>query len=208
MPGVQAPSDFTMPAIDLDAIRAFVQEHVPEGLRGHCERTATRARMLAIHHGVDPRKAEAAGLLHDFVKYYSREELDAAIREIGFGTLEFAGMSDHIVHGPAGALLVEQRLDINDKEILEAIRLHSTADAEMGDVAKVVFLADFTEDQRAIPVTEEDRDICLEDLDGAVLHVLSRKIAYVLEQRQPVDTRAWQAYNALATRVATRTDSR
>ncbi len=191
-----------MPQYELTAIRAFVEEHVPAGLRKHCERTAARARTLAKHHRVDADKAEAAGLLHDFVKYFSREELDEAIREIGFGTLEFAGMPDEVVHGPAGALLVEQQLDISDKEILEAISLHSTADAEMGDVAKIVFLADFTETGRDLADAERDREVCLGDLDAAVLHILSRKIAHVIAQRQPVDGRAWQAYNAFAERVA------
>lgn len=196
-----------MAHFDLNAIRAFLADEVPAGLRKHCERTGERARLLAKHHGVDPDKAEAAGLLHDFVKYYSREELDEAIREIGFGTLEFGGMPDEVVHGPAGALLVEQRLEVSDKEILEAISLHSTADVDMGEVAKIVFLADFTETGRDMPGADEDRAKCLGNLDAAVLHVLARKINYVLGKRAPVDRRAWRAYNAFAERVAAHTAS-
>ena len=192
-----------MPGLDLKHIRTFITDNVPDGLRGHCERTAQHARKLAEHHRVDADKVEAAALLHDFVKYYTREELDDAIAEIGFGALEFGALPEEIVHGPAAALLAEHRLDISDKDVLEAISLHTTADAEMGDVAKIVFLADFTEEGRDMPGAAEDRAACLGDLDQAVLHVLARKLSHVLEQRQPIDPRAWQAYNAFAARCAT-----
>lgn len=187
---------------DLDRIKRFVRDQLPEDVRAHCERTGEQARRLAAHHGIDEDKAEAAGLLHDVVRYYSRDELDEAIRDIGFGTLEFHGVPDEVLHGPAGALLVEQQLAVNDKEILEAISLHTTAASDMGEVAKVVFLADFTEEGRHFPEAEEDRRMCLGDLDTAVLHVLGRKLAHIISKRLPVDQRAWQAYNAFATRVA------
>ena len=193
-----------MAQIDLARIRRYVKERLSPGLYAHSARTVARARQLAEHHDVDADKAEAAGWLHDFVKAYSRDEIDEAIRGIGFHTLDFGGMPDPVVHGPAGALLVEQELGITDKEVLEAISLHSTADVEMGDIAKILFIADFTEAGHDFPGIEEDRAACLGDLDEAVLHVLSRKIAHVVEHKRVVDQHAWQAYNAFAERVAQR----
>lgn len=193
-----------MPDLDLARIRAYISERVPPEVFEHLERTAQFARELAGHHGVDPDKAEAAGLLHDYVRSLSREEIDRAISDIGFPNLNFGDMPDPVVHGPAGALLVERELGIADKQILEAIRLHSTADVEMGDLAKIIFLADYAEEGRGFPGIEADRERCYGDLDKAVLHVLSRKITHLVDAKKPIDQRAWRAYNAFVELLASR----
>ena len=52
-------------------------------------------------------------------------------------------------HGPAGAVLLRQQWNIEDKELLDAVAGHTLARRGMSDFTKLIFLADLIEPNRA-----------------------------------------------------------
>ena len=67
-----------------------------------------------------------------------------------------------------------ERFGVEDADVLNAVRYHTTGRAGMSDVEKVVFLADKTEpDELAhYPEWREVRDLAQDDLDAAMLRAL------------------------------------
>jgi nicotinate-nucleotide adenylyltransferase len=92
----------------------------------HSRNTAALARELAIRFGLDARAAWLAGIAHDMAKEQSTD----------------------LEHGKAAAVLLESRFGIHNKAVLEAIEVHTTGRPGLGDLAKVLFIADKIEFSR------------------------------------------------------------
>ena len=73
---------------------------------------------------------------------------------------------------------------MTDEEILRAIRLHSTGDADMSTLDKVVYLADLTEPNRNFPCVDEMRALLPQGADYAMYRSLLRTRSYVERMRQ------------------------
>ena len=99
----------------------IIQKRLSPNRYRHSLQVAQVARDLAEQYGVDPGKAYATGLLHDYAKGMSGQELlDRA--EI-YQLMEHPADSllPDLLHGPVGAYLVKQELGIEDEEMLAAI---------------------------------------------------------------------------------------
>jgi nicotinate-nucleotide adenylyltransferase len=109
---------------------ARVEDAVREALSRnrflHSRNTALLARDIALRYGLSGGGAYLAGIAHDWAK-----------------TLE-PGLS----HGPAAAVLLRERFGIHNREILEAVEVHTTGRPGMGDLARAVFIADKIEHSR------------------------------------------------------------
>ncbi|MDO9574218.1 MAG: HD domain-containing protein, partial [Candidatus Contubernalis sp.] len=56
----------------------------------------------------------------------------------------------------------------------------------MGDLSRIVFLADFIEENRSFPGVQEIRELSQRDLREALLEALDRTIHYVLDRGLPL----------------------
>ena len=92
----------------------------------HSRNTALMARDLALRYGLDANSAYLAGIAHDMTK----------------------NKSSDLSHGKSAAVLLQKRFGIHNKDVLEAIEVHTTGRPHMGDLAKAVFIADKIEFSR------------------------------------------------------------
>ncbi|MFS8512340.1 MAG: bis(5'-nucleosyl)-tetraphosphatase (symmetrical) YqeK, partial [Planifilum fulgidum] len=77
---------------------------------------------------------------------------------------------------------VREELGVDDEEVLNAIRSHTTGRPGMSLLEKVVFLADYIEPGRSFSGVEEVRRLAREDLDRAILKALDNTIVYLVER--------------------------
>ncbi len=159
----------TVPDSAIEEIRRDVGR-LSRGLCEHILRVEEIAVGLAEVHGVDVRKARVGALLHDLARARRPEELLAMAEGFGIGVGALEERMPIFLHGPIAACLARERYGIEDPEILEAVRAHTTGLAGMGPVARVVFLADKldpTKDRR-YPFNSEVREVARSDLDQAI----------------------------------------
>jgi predicted HD superfamily hydrolase involved in NAD metabolism len=80
---------------------------------------------LALVYGLDKDQASVAGLLHDIAKELPSSHWQALMKTDGL-IVRDAEVYDyhHYLHGPVGAMLAQQDLEVEDKEILGAIITH------------------------------------------------------------------------------------
>jgi predicted HD superfamily hydrolase involved in NAD metabolism len=156
-----------------EALRREV-ERLPGLLREHVDRVLDEALRLAARHGVEATKVRLAALGHDLLRVTPREELLRLAGEMGIEPNEAERAQPVLLHGALAARMLSERFGIDDADVLNAFRYHTTGRAGMSEVEKVVFLADKTEpDELAhYPQWREVHDLAQDDLDAAMLRAL------------------------------------
>ena len=109
----------------------------------HCVNVSKTAQELAIRYGADRKKARIAGILHDITKERSFKEQLKMIDRFNINVTDLELSARGLLHSITGSAYVHNVLGVNDEEILNAIRYHTTARANMGILEKIVFIADF-----------------------------------------------------------------
>lgn len=177
----------------VDAMR----RRLSAGRFAHVLAVAETAARLAERFGADVDKAWLAGLLHD----YARELPLADMRRLAaaHGVLaRVAEPSAALLHAPLGAALLPLELGVADPEVLRAVALHTTGDAAMTALDKVVYLADYIEPGRCFPGVEAVRSLAARDLDAAVLAALRNTAEALRLEGRPLDRRSLAAMADLA----------
>jgi predicted HD superfamily hydrolase involved in NAD metabolism len=89
------------------------------------------------------------------------------------------------------------RRSLLDKEVLEAIRYHTTGRPGMSLLEKVIYLADYIEPGRHFPGVDEVRALAKQDLDTALIQAVKNTILFLMKKNQPVYPDSFQTYNDL-----------
>ena len=100
-----------------------------------------------------------------------------------------------LLHAKAGVFLAKSKYDIEDEDILDAIRYHTTGNVDMTLLQKITYLADYIEPWRNkatnLPAI---REAAFQDLDKALYMVLHDTLQYLETIHAEVDSTTQQAY--------------
>ncbi|GLC83007.1 bis(5'-nucleosyl)-tetraphosphatase (symmetrical) YqeK [Lacrimispora brassicae] len=150
---------------------------------------------LAMRYGCDLNKAELAGLLHDCAKPYGDDEIIRKCRKQNLPLTDDELKAPVVLHAKYGAWLTEHKYGINDGEIINAIRWHTTGRPEMSTLEKIVFTADYIEPRRDRAANLAlVRSVAFVDLDESVYQILKETLEYLEGKGNFVDSMSKQAY--------------
>lgn len=154
-----------------------------------CRDTAVE---LAKRWGEDETDAARAGVLHDITK-----ALDGPLQLTlcaAYGKLldEFFRKTPKTLHALTGSL-VAQRLFGENKQVVSAIRWHTTGRANMTRLEKIIYIADYMEPNRDFPGVEDLRRLAFSDLDAALKLGLEMTVAHVQRQGSTVSPESREA---------------
>ena len=152
---------------------------------------------LAAKYGADEAKASIAALTHDYAKERPNDEFELIIRRDGFD-LALLNYGNEIWHGLVGADIVQRELAIDDEEILQAIRVHTTGAAKMSLLDKIIYVADYIEPGRDFPGVEEARKVSYANLDDGVGFELAHTLDFLITNRKKIYPKTFAAYNKWA----------
>ncbi len=163
----------------------------------HSVNVSVEAQRLAQKYGADPEKAQIAGILHDITKEFDeKKQLQIMISgDIILSDVEKA--SKKLWHAISGSVYVQTELGITDADIINAIRYHTTARANMSLLEKIIFLADFTSAERDFPdvdVIRQKADISLEE---GMLYGIQFTLKKLLNIEGKLSVDAVDAYNEI-----------
>ena len=107
-----------------------------------------------------------------------------------------------LLHGPLAAHWLRQRYGVEDSQVLEAVGWHTTARPGLGPLAKLVFLADKLDPEKATryPFLDRVRALAQEDLDPALLEFLTLDLQRLLQAGDLVHPAGVEARNELLVR--------
>lgn len=176
------PSPAPATEVDPERAREALRAHLRAESVAHCERTAVTARALAQRHGVDPEKAELAGLLHDWTRDDPRERLVREAEDAGLTVTPEEREHPYLLHAPLAAKQLAEAFPRLPDDVLHAISAHTVGDVPMSDLDKVIYIADMIEPQRAYPGVERLREVARDEpLSEAFRECYAHTVRHVLE---------------------------
>lgn len=149
--------------------------------------------VLASFNAVEPHQAAVAALLHDQSKEIQPERLREELHAWGEAVPEDDFDFPNTWHGMHAACLARRQWGLTDEALLEAVALHTTADADVGPLTRILFVADYCEPLRRRASAGQVYDAARENLDAAFRMALEMKVRHVVDRGIPIHPRARRA---------------
>lgn len=148
------------------------------------------AQQLADCHQVDPQKAAQAGLMHDLAKFFPPFKLldmaKQAFKEID----PICQTHPHLLHADVSAIVAKETFNIQDQQILKAIRNHTLGSPEMDDLSCIIFVADALEPNRGqTPELEAMRQTSQQNLYKSVQQTCEYSLKYLIQTHRTIHPR-------------------
>ena len=186
----------------IDEIRDKLQGTLSPKRFSHSLGVMETSVKLASLFGVDVKKAELAGLLHDCAREIKNEEILKLCREHNIEVDEVCEQEPKLLHGPVGAVVARKEYGIEDEEILGAIYCHTTGRKNMNALDKIIFLADYVEPGRDFSGVEKVREVVFEDLDKGMVVSLISIIKHLAKKKQLIQKDTIDTWNFIITNMA------
>lgn len=178
-----------------DALK-IVKQQLTERRYQHTLGVMDTAIDLANRYDVDRKNAELAAIFHDYAKFRPKEEMKQIIlsQNMPRNLLEH---HHELWHAPVGAYLVRTEVGVDEREVLDAIKYHTSGRENMTMLEKVIYLADYIEPGRQFPGVDEVRELAKENLNMAMIQAFRNTIQFLINKNQPVYPDTFLAYNTL-----------
>ena len=151
---------------------------------------------LAMRYGCDLDKAMLAGLMHDCAKCMPNAKKLKMAEKHHLEITELERKNPFMLHAKLGAFLARKKYDIEDPEILDAIRWHTTGRPKMTLLDKIVYIADYIEPKRdKAPHLSKIRQTAFVDLDQTLIMILKDTIGYLGDSPEHVDSMTKKTYD-------------
>lgn len=161
----------------------------------HSLNVADSARELAEIYGCDPDKAYTAGLIHDCCKDEPAGLQLSYMLGNGAELTECEINTAKLYHSICGSVYIQKEFGIDDIEIINAVRYHTTGRANMSVLEKVIFIADFISAERDYNGVEIMREKAKRSLDEAIVEGLSFTIKDLIDAGRIIHPDTLGAYN-------------
>ena len=165
-----------------EEIRIFAQEHVKKSRYEHSIRVAETCARLCRMFALDDDVGYLAGVGHDMCKDFSDQELFYLAAKDGNPIIPYEKRNPALLHGRAAAVLMKEKIGIEDKDILEAVAYHTSGVMGMCDLSKCLFIADKIEPGRPQSTDEYRERLYKMNLDQMFYAVLYENYSYVLKK--------------------------
>ena len=182
---------------DISLLENALKKNISQKRMDHTLRVMETALHLSEIHGADKEKTKIAALLHDFAKNMKKDELLNLLEESGEKILPLEKAEAELLHGPAAAIIARRDFGIEDHEILESIKYHTTGNPGLSNLAKIIYLADAIEPSREYPGISEIRKAAEKDLDKAFLMSLNSTLEFLIPRGRLIHPASIEARNEI-----------
>jgi len=190
---------------DDETLIGMLKERVNDHRFTHIMGVAETARLVAQAYGCDQAKAYTAGLLHDWDKCYTDDEIRQRVQalDVSVDSDVLASMAQTI-HGLTAAAYFEQTYVV-DPEIVQAVARHTTGAVDMTPLDMCLYIADALEPNRQMAGVDDLRGIIGKaDLEDLFFAVYGFWMCLVIQRRRTVHPDSLIVWNSYAVRYAKR----
>lgn len=164
-----------------------VAKRLTEKRMAHTKQVVLMAVRLNEQLGLPYDKVFTSAILHDVAKYASKTETE-------FEGLKIKGA---YAHAFVGAEVARAEFGIKDEDIIDAIRFHTTGRADMSELEKLIFLADYIEETRSFDGVERIRKLALEDFEKGFVQAVRSQMNFLKDKTDvcPLTKECYEYYN-------------
>ena len=185
-----------MDAVCIKDLKKELKKEMDDSRYEHTLGVMYTCAALAMHYNYDLEKAMLAGLLHDCAKCMPNAKKLKMAEKHHLEISELERKNPFMLHAKLGAFLAKKKYDIEEKEILDAIRWHTTGRPQMTLLDKIVYVADYIEPKRdKAPNLAVIRQMAFTNLDDALLKILTDTLGYLGDSSEHVDSMTKMTYD-------------
>ena len=177
--------------------QAAIREMMGDYRYVHSVNVASEAVELARLYGCDEKKAYVAGSLHDVTKELPKDEQLQIIRDGGIILDDVQKNAPKLWHSISGSVYVQTRFGISDKDIINAIRYHTTGRADMSLLEKIIYTADYTSAERSYNGADIMREKSRKSLEEAMIFSCQFTLQNLSEKQAAIHPDQLFCYNDL-----------
>ncbi len=170
----------------LEKIKKYSQSAEKKSRYEHSVRVAETAAFLCRKFGLDEQKGYFAGLAHDMCKEMDEDLLVSLASHDGMPFLDEELKKPSLLHGRAAAVKLAQDFDVDDKDVLQAVALHTLGGENMCDLAKIVYVADKVEPGRPQSTEKYREKLFAFSLNRMCLNVLEENMEYLKKKGKTI----------------------
>ena len=150
--------------------KKIIKSMMSEDRYNHCVNVSKEAVKLAKRYDGDEEKAAVAGILHDITKEMPKEDQMQIMHDSDIILDDIQKNAPKLWHGISGSVYIKKHFGIEDEDILNAICYHTTGRAGMSLLEKIIFVADFTSEERTYKGVATMRKKSRKSLEDAMLY--------------------------------------
>ena len=182
-------------ALSIRDLKKELEKEMDESRFEHTTGVMYMCAALAMRYGCDLEKAMLAGLMHDCAKCMPNAKKLKTAEKNHLEITDLERRNPFMLHAKLGAFLARKKYDIEDQEVLDAIRWHTTGRPGMTLLEKIVYIADYIEPKRdKAPNLPQIRQLAFEDLNMALLRILEDTVEYLDQGDDETDDITRQTY--------------
>lgn len=184
--------------MDIEIINQKIKNMLPEKRYKHSLNVANCAVKLSEIYNYDKEKAYIAGIAHDCAKYLTKEEVNYYVDkyEIYLDELECDSLA--LSHSLIGSFIAKYEFEIENEDIINAIKYHTTGKEDMNLIEKIIYIADIIEEDRDFPGVDLLRELVYSGrLDEALIISFNNTIKLIIDNNQLIHNRTVNARNYL-----------
>ncbi|MGL5021194.1 MAG: bis(5'-nucleosyl)-tetraphosphatase (symmetrical) YqeK [Mycoplasmatales bacterium] len=150
----------------------------------HTKSVMKTAIILSKKYVVDEEKVIIAALCHDMTKEDKSWNIDS-LKKIGITDIEI--LSNPLLwHGYTASFQMKEHFNVEDEEILNAVKFHTVGNEKMNSVAKIIYIADSIEPLRGDIKFFNHIINSNKTLNGLLFEVAIRKMNYLIKSGKNV----------------------
>lgn len=165
----------------LEEINQDIKNTLSEKRYYHSIGVMKKAEELAKKYHVDVDKARLVGLAHDIAKQIPPNEKLEYVKEHHIEIDEIEKINVELLHAKIGADICKNKYGFT-QDMQDAIRYHTTGSPEMDDLAKVILIADKTEEGRGNIDREKIKELEEKGLNAELVYLIDRSILYTINK--------------------------
>ncbi len=119
-----------------------------DGLEGHLDGVRMLGEELARRHGISPARLAMAAHMHDWFRRVPPRKLKAILGKLGVRLDAETSRHPALWHGIVASECARRNAGISDRDILAAVRWHTTGHPVSTRLGRALFVADFCERNR------------------------------------------------------------
>ena len=188
--------------------KEILKNRLTEKRYTHSLNVADSAKKLARLYGYDEEIAYTAGLIHDCCKDTPAGLQLSYMLENGVELSEYELGVAKLYHSICGSVFVKKEFGIDNQDIINAVRYHTTGRKNMSLLEKIIFIADFISDERDYNGVDIMREKAVKSLDEAIVEGLSFTIKDLIDQGRIIHPDTLDAYNDAMMKILNTGDSK
>lgn len=184
--------------MNLDNINNKLKEMLPQKRFEHSLNVAKCASKLSEIYNYDKDRAYLAGITHDCAKYLNKEEVKYYVNKYNIKLDDLEKDNLALSHSVIGSYIAKYELNIENYDIINAIKYHTTGKENMDILEKIIYIADLIEEGRNFPGVEFLRELTYSGkIDEALIVSFNNTIKFVIDNNQMIHPRTIDARNYL-----------